>query len=268
MSRPVVYAATIILTRHEAGELQVFMIRRNRKIAFLGGAYVFPGGKLDAEDVALATKYRRAGDRDLVSFCPEHPEGLWAALQVAALRELYEEAGVLLSKTPSSHEPADRGPERFEALAKAGDLDVDALVYAAHWVTPSREGRRYDTHFFVAELPEGQRASHDGSESIEGAWMSPAAALEAHAQKKLYLPPPTQRELELLQEGLASVREREVGPVLPKLVENEAGVEVLLPWDPSYAECDGEGHPGKPRNAREAGLPSRQQVPRALFKAY
>jgi len=159
------------------------------------------------------------------------------ALQ-AAVRELAEEAGVRVL------------PE--------------TLLPWSHWITPSVEPRRYDAKFFLAQLPEGQTAVHDQHETTDSVWLTPAAALEAHAGGALKLPPPTMRNLEelaaftRLDELFAVARSRasSIVPILPKLAADGDTVALLLPWDPDYAQASGEGR-ALPEGHRLHTTPSR-----------
>lgn len=260
------YAATILLIRRAPGGPEVYLMRRNRKMAFMGGAFVFPGGKLSPEDFSVVV----GDDRPLDPTPGRAPEpGLWAALRAAAARETFEEAGVYWGPRPPPAEERGRvhaDPARFGALLEAHPLDLSGLQYCAHWITPSRERRRFDTHFFLGELPEGQEPSPDGSESVQAVWMTPAAALAAHQDQQLYLPPPTYRLLELAAghdsvEALrASFAAQRVVPVLPKLVERDGVALAILPWDPSFTDTEGEGDPTPPGSDREAQLPSAMPV--------
>jgi len=188
-------SATVILLRDGIAGPEVFMIRRLTAMAFAGGMHVFPGGVVDPADAA-------SGDAE-------------AALAVAAIRETFEETGILLADGP----PAD--PEILEAdrLALIAHRVTFAGVCArhgltprphdlrswAHWVTPDFEPRRYDTRFFVAIAPGSQVARDVGGESDAAAWVTPAKALEACANREWLLMPPTETTLrELLDFACAA----------------------------------------------------------------
>jgi 8-oxo-dGTP pyrophosphatase MutT (NUDIX family) len=227
-------AATVVLVRQGEGGVEVFLLRRRKNASFMGGAFVFPGGAKDE------------GEDDL---------------RVTAARELFEEAGVLLAKTPVDRETA--GALRTRALdgeplpallAEARlELDPDALTYFAHWITPSIEPKRFSARFFVAVLPEGQAPSFDARETVDEAWLTPAAALAK--AKELALPPPQVRTLsELLpartvDELLARARERtrHPHPIMPRMAplpSMPGGFALLLPWDPEYLNIGtGDSHP-------------------------
>jgi 8-oxo-dGTP pyrophosphatase MutT (NUDIX family) len=183
LARP---AATIMLLRDGPDGIEVFMVVRHHAIAFAAGALVFPGGRVEESDHELA-----AGD------CP-NPDGLDVdalAFRVAAIRETFEECGVLLARPVGSDElidgpnlkrledqhraPLNAGSIGFDAVLGSEDLLAapDLLVHFAHWITPSNQPKRYDTHFFLAEAPEEHLAVHDGGEAVDSLWITPAQAL-------------------------------------------------------------------------------------------
>ena len=186
---PARLASTVLLLRNSPDGMQVFMVVRNYAIDFASGALVFPGGRVDEADHALAARPER---------CPS-PEGVnEAALvtRVAAIRETFEECGILLARPAGSDRlvSADRlepiavrhrarlaaGETTLAAMADAEDLVLatDALVPFAHWITPAIRPKRFDTHFFLALTPEDQVGAHDGHESVDSVWISPSRALE------------------------------------------------------------------------------------------
>lgn len=256
-------AATVILLR-DAGALEVFLVRRSKGAAFMGGAYVFPGGKLDAADAdeALLSRVRGLDAEAALRALGESAPGDEArdartalALHVAALRETFEESGVLFAESEVAKEPAAIAAARarlaggvsFGALASELDLALDAgaLVPFARWVTPAVEQRRFDARFFVAVAPPGTDARHDDAETITSAWMRPADAIEAHLAAKIDLPPPTLRTLEELvahrraEDALAAARARRPPLVRPVFRDLGDGVWVLaLPGDPEHPERD------------------------------
>lgn len=252
-------AATVVLLRAGGGTAEVFLVKRHGKSAFMGGAYVFPGGKLDATDgevVDLVGEEVAARCRAALEPTPgrtlstEEATGLFAA----AARELFEEAGVLLvegvgdvSRYASWRTKLQEGEATFVDFLRSEGLtpDLDRLVYWSHWITPSLEKRRYDTRFFLVELPEGQTPVHDRKETTEEAWMTAADALAAQARGEVFLPPPTQRTLEEIGDGGAKevferARGRSVAPILPKVALIDERITILLPWDPEYPTTEGE----------------------------
>jgi 8-oxo-dGTP pyrophosphatase MutT (NUDIX family) len=208
-------AATVMLLRQAPAGLEVYMLRRRSSMAFAAGAYVFPGGSVDASDgdegIAWAGPDAQEWGRRL-----DAPAPLARALVCAAVRETFEESGVLLAgPPPASPSPftgaspvlASTGDDEWEAdrqallagsLTLAGLLRRRGLVLRsdllrpwARWITPVTEERRYDTRFFAAALPDGQHARDVGGEADETAWMEPGAALAAARRREIALMPPT-----------------------------------------------------------------------------
>ena len=242
-------AATLLLVR-QAAAMEVLMVKRHHEIDFASGALVFPGGKVHGDDLDPAWT-------DLV----EEPPGLDAdarALRIAALREAFEESGVLLARQtrggafapPSALDGlhakraaiAD-GKESFRAaIEQAGlFLALDALARFAHWITPEGVGRRYDTHFFIANAPDDQIAACDGSETVEAVWLEPNAALADGRSGKWQIVFPTRLNVEMLaasadvDHAMNAARARNVVTVTPKIV-NENGERVLIiPAEAGYS---------------------------------
>lgn len=196
-------AATVILLRQATQGLEVFLLKRSGLSDVLGGAYVFPGGKLDAADsdaeviaridtppAALAEALAEEG------LDPVHA----AALHVAAARETFEECGILLTRD-ATHAIAQDAGERarqgkaFSELLTELDLhlSLSSLVPWSRWITPrmpSVMNKRFDTRFFVAAVPDGLVASHDNRETTESAWLSPRTALDQYWSREIELAPP------------------------------------------------------------------------------
>jgi 8-oxo-dGTP pyrophosphatase MutT (NUDIX family) len=184
---------------------------------------------------------------------------------VAAIRELFEEAGILLARGDAgwiehADEATDARLHESRRAVAAGALPfvsfvrdfelrlaADALCYFAHWITPAVERRRFDTRFFVARMPQRQRALHDRVESIEGEWLTPRSALARYARREIELVPPTICSLDRLtlsdrvDDALEAARALEVVEVLPKIIMDEHGVTILYPGDEDYAA--GVAHP-------------------------
>lgn len=233
--KPIREASSVILVRPRAGsaEVEVFMLRRHRKSSFMSSAFVFPGGAAEASD---------------------------ADARHTGARELFEEAGVLLATSEVNADQLGRWREAINdddheaeldgVLATAGvTLDLDALHYFSHWITPSVERKRFSARFYVAALPAGQTPSFDNKETVDEVWVTPAEALER--SKELKLPPPQVRTFIDLQSaceaGLDAVfaecarRAEHPHPIMPRLCTNEGeGFCLLLPWDPDY-ETRGSG---------------------------
>jgi 8-oxo-dGTP pyrophosphatase MutT (NUDIX family) len=199
---PVRDASTVLLLRDgPGGRPQVWMLTRVAEMAFAGGASVFPGGRVDADDADLPWSGRPA-ERFAVEF--DCPVEFARALVGAAARETFEETGVLLSTPAASIASAQ--PEVESGRLRFGDLltghglaiDADALRPWARWVTPARERnrRRYDTRFFVAKLPASAEAADLTSESVIGEWVTPDDAMAATDRGERYLMPPTRVSLQ------------------------------------------------------------------------
>ncbi len=211
-------AATVLLVRDGPLGLQVFMVVRHRQIEFASGALVFPGGKVDPEDRELA-----GGDED-------------RAARVAAIRETYEECGVLLAeRAAASTEPF------YERLRReAFSLALDALVPFAHWITPKILPKRFDTRFFIVAAPADQTAWHDGDEAVDSLWIEPARALAEGAQGRRTLLLPTRLSLELLGqsatavEALAAARLRTPVVIEPRATKTATGYRLSLPADAGH----------------------------------
>lgn len=245
-------AATVMLLRDGAGGLEVYMLRRVPQMAFAAGMYVFPGGQVDDRD----------GDADIRWVGPPRsawaealavPSELAAALVCAACRETFEEAGVLFAGTDAADVVADTTGEDWEAdrtalvdrsLAFAGMLERRGLVLRtdllrtwSRWITPELEPRRFDTRFFVAALPDGQRTRAVGGEADHVAWLRPAEALAAAERGELRLMVPTEITLSQLADYstaadvLAAARGRTIAPVVPELLLTDEGAEVQLSDD-------------------------------------
>jgi len=250
-------AATVLLLRDGAVGLEVYLLRRVRGMAFAGGMHVFPGGSVDPADAhtQLAWAGPVAAEFALALGCDEP---LARALICAAVRETFEESGVLLAG-PAGSEAAPgavladvSGPEweaervaleaREQSLSQLLTrrrlvLRADLLRPYAHWITPEIEPKRFDARFFLAALPAGQICRAVGSEADSRRWTSPRAALDAGLSM---LPPTAVALLELAHHrdvASALAAPRTIRPVLPKLVVGDDDrVAFLLPGDEGYPE--------------------------------
>ncbi|MGH8867275.1 MAG: NUDIX hydrolase [Actinomycetes bacterium] len=262
-------AATVVLLRDGAGSasggLEVYLLRRAASMAFAAGMHVFPGGTVDSRDVDRTVRW--AGEP------PEHWAQAFAtdvpharALVCAAVRETFEESGVLLagpagepaSGSPSGAVLADTGAEDWErdrgALvdrslgfadlldARGLQLRADLLRPWAHWITPEFESRRYDTRFFVAGLPPGQRPRDVSGEADRVTWVNVSEAVARHAQGEMAMLVPTIATLLDLQQysSVAEVLDagwsREIRPMMPRAVLDGERAWVVLPGEPGYAD--------------------------------
>lgn len=247
-------AATVVVAREREGELQVFCVKRHARSGFMGGAVVFPGGKLAAEDrspewAALCTP--------LSSRCSDFADDADGAraFAIAALRELIEEAALL----PVSGGTLDDAQAKAlrDRLAVAADddallrsllreraltLDTGRLAALARWVTPAAESRRYDTRFYFLPLTEDQAGLHDAHETTQSFWASPSAVLAMWERGEAFLAPPTSRTLELLAPAkdvaaaLAIVRGQSLAPICPHFAMEGERAVLALPGDPLHPD--------------------------------
>jgi 8-oxo-dGTP pyrophosphatase MutT (NUDIX family) len=251
-------AATVILLRHAPG-LEAFLLRRTAAMEFAPGAYVFPGGAVDERDAAPAigeTSWAGPSPADFGDMLGVPPDRA-RALVCAAVRETFEESGVLLAG-PS---PADLVPDGTvlvqdrrslldgslslgELLSRRGLLlRADLLIPWARWVTPEASPRRFDTWFFAAALPSGQTAGLAAAagpaaravpgESESGTWLRPAAALQAARARQITLLPPTAVTLAELaaHHDVASIlaQRRVIAPLLPTVTVEEGRAWLAMP---------------------------------------
>lgn len=232
-------AATVVLLRDGKDGPEVLLLQRSRNAGFVPGAYVFPGGRVDSGDEAFA------------AILPATNTGPPAAYLVSAVREIFEETGVLFARfVDGSWAPDASSDPMLEAWreklmtngATIGDLlfeeglslALDQLAYYAHWITPIAEPRRYDTRFFVAAIPPGRTARPDPREMTDAIWVTPGAALAQFDAGALPMVFPTVKTLQHLNrystvaEILAETRTVSVEPVLPRLVRTARGVRIVI----------------------------------------
>jgi 8-oxo-dGTP pyrophosphatase MutT (NUDIX family) len=251
------HASTVVLLRDRPGGMQAYLLRRTRTMAFAAGMYVFPGGSVDPRDETLSDESWAGPPPAAWASLLSADEGLTKALVCAAVRETFEESGVLLAGSGPDDVVADTTGEDWEtdrvalidrSLSFAAMLDRRGLVLRAdllrpwaHWITPEVEPKRFDTRFFVAALPSGQRPRDVGGEADRVAWVRPADALAAADSGEMGMLPPTAFTLSELAtyDDVAAVLvagdTRDVNPVLPKIVlgdDDEA--RLLLPHDEGY----------------------------------
>jgi 8-oxo-dGTP pyrophosphatase MutT (NUDIX family) len=252
MEAPARPAATVLLLRDGPNGIEVFMVVRHQAIDFAGGALVFPGGRVEEADHELAAR---------VADCP-NPEGLETdvmAFRIAAIRETFEECGVLLARPRGSDDLIDaatlkRLEDQHRAALNAGSIGFDAvlgsegllpapdlLVHFAHWITPASAAKRYNTHFFLAEAPTAHLAVHDGWEAVESVWITPAQALAETEAGKYKLVFATARNLDKLsqartvREAMAAAHAATVVTVLPKGTKLENGKRLMrIPEEAGY----------------------------------
>ena len=249
-------SSTVIVVRDDHGPLEVFMLERHIQSDFAGGAYVFPGGKLDPADADPALAGIVDGWEELAARMEENAE-LVRALAVCAIRETFEEAGVLLARhddgTPVRLDDPQWEDLRVKLASReltAADLAketgiryaADLLRFWQRWVTPIFAPKRYDTRFFVAVMPEGQTPLHDDVETTASTWVRPADAIARGRSGELVIIFPTRMTLESLGglETTASVFDasaaRSTQPVLPRFAVEDGEGRVYLPGDPNPHE--------------------------------
>jgi 8-oxo-dGTP pyrophosphatase MutT (NUDIX family) len=245
-------AATVILLRQDASGVEAFLLRRTAELEFAPGAYVFPGGSVDPRDADPGVGWAGPGPAEFAALLDVPPDRA-RALVCAAVRETFEESGVLLAGASPGDlisDSAALAADRHELLAGTASLAevlarrglmlrADLLTPWARWITPEASPRRFDTWFFAAALPSGQDATaapeghaHPG-ESESGAWLRPASALEAARAGQLTLLPPTAVSLGELA-GHTDVpailaRRQVIRPRLPKVIVEDGRVRLAIP---------------------------------------
>ncbi|MFF8291353.1 NUDIX hydrolase [Streptomyces sp. NPDC016309] len=247
-------AATVLLLREGADGPEVHMLRRRTSMAFAGGAYAYPGGGVDPRD-EHPVRWAGPSPAEWAARLGVGEPAEAQAIVCAAVRETYEESGVLLAGPAPDTVVADTTGDGWEAdraalvareLAFADFLDRRGLVLRsdllgawARWITPEFEPRRYDTWFFVAALPAGQRASNASTEADRTVWIRPADAAAGYDRGELLMMPPTIATLRTLEgygtpaEALAGAREQDLAPVLAQA--RLEGDQVVLSW-PGHEE--------------------------------
>jgi 8-oxo-dGTP pyrophosphatase MutT (NUDIX family) len=275
-------AATVILLREIKPEgFEIFLLKRHEKSSFMGGNFVYPGGRVDREDGSLEICAQCKGlspeeaHRILRgSLSPDESLAHW----VAAIRELFEEAGVLLAyddtgkfinvKDPTEREKVlhyrdsiHKGKMNICQIAQEEKVffALDKLHYYAHWITPEARSERFDTRFFLACHPEGQEASYDQKETTVGVWMTPKQALEENLNGNAALSPPTLKTLEDLSrfkniaEIFNALGKAEIQPILPVLTKIKDESLLIFPWDPEYGIFQKGETPEKVDHGRPSG---------------
>lgn len=248
-------SATVILVRNGRDAPEFFLVRRHRETAF-GDSYVFPGGLVDAQDgeVGLLSSGRIEAEIDALLDL----EGGGLQYFSAAVRELFEEVGVLLAKRAGGsfadgaalegcREPLCRGDATWPALLEREGLTIalDALYYVDFWITPREAPQRFATRFFLAELPPGAPARHREAELTDGRWLTAAAALAASDEDDLPLPRPTRAMLDILKKfatldevlaWAARVERAGVACRRPAIIDRDGQPAVVMPGDTGYPD--------------------------------
>jgi 8-oxo-dGTP pyrophosphatase MutT (NUDIX family) len=238
-------AATVVILRDGAQGLEVFLVKRHGLSDVLGGAYVFPGGKLDAADCAPDTHRHLDQDRAQLHAALGEPgtaPELASGLFVAALRETYEEAGVLFAHGADAHTGAAAD---FHARVLSGSmrLQTQAVHPWSRWITPrmpSVTNKRFDTRFFIAVLSPGQHAAHDNVVATERAWLRPRAALEQYWAREIELAPPQIMSLAHLSryasatEAMAQARRQLPPLIMPEAFQENDERVICYPGHPRH----------------------------------
>ena len=244
-------AATVLLLREGEQGMEVFMVVRHQQIDFASGALVFPGGKLAPGDSDARVLARCSGVEELA------PEQI--ALRVGAIREAFEECGVLLARRrgetaligpeiletlgPRYRKALDRGEIGIGEMLEAEDLVLacETLVPFAHWITPSFMPKRFDTYFYLAVAPSEQIAGHDGREMVDSVWLRPSDALKQAAAGERTIVPATLLNVEKLgfstgvAEALSAARSTRIVTVQPQVVQRGEGMWLQIPAEAGYS---------------------------------
>lgn len=241
-------AATVLLLRDGPQGLEVLMVGRNREMSFRG-AMVFPGGKVDAADSDPRLRPHVHGAAGI-------PEAE-IAHQVAAIREAFEESGVLLARPRGSDAliPAERTEALLalyrQSMAESAafvdlvvsemlDLALDRLVPFAHWIAPSFAPARFDTRFYLAPVPAEHRVQHDGQESMHATWVRPLAAIADAEAGRCTIVFPTRMQLGKLgrsatvTEALQRATTEPMVTVYPVKIETPEGPALKIPAEANY----------------------------------
>ena len=246
VSKPVP-AATILLLRNSPEGLETFMVVRHHQIDFASGALVFPGGKVDPSDFDVRSHCDAADSIDDKTL----------GMMVGAIREAFEESGVLLARAGAESGLISR--DRIASLQAYRDklnkkeitlleflkkedlkLACDRLQLFAHWVTPPMMPKRFDTHFYLAAAPADHLAVHDGYESVDSKWITPKAAVKGASEGLYTIIFPTLMNVELLgqshdvETAMSMARARNVVEVLPWTEKREEGTFICIPTEAGY----------------------------------
>ena len=251
---PVSPAASVVILRDGAAGIETFMLVRQEGsgMAF-SGAFVFPGGKVDKADSASAWK----------THAPSTPDSPGRPYWIAAIRETFEEAGLLLARGQGAGTLLDaRAAHKIvkaDRQSRIGGLEtefvdliaahrlmlaVDQMIHFGHWITPAWAPRRFDTHFFLVAAPVTQLGLFDEAESQEGLWIRPADALAQADAGKRTLVPVTRFSLELLaswgtvEEAVAAARQRRIVTIMPKMEKRDGGRVIQIPEGSGYLSTE------------------------------
>lgn len=253
-------ASTLALLRESPSGFEVLMLQRSHQAVFLPGFYVFPGGAVDDGDQHTELFPHLHGHDDASASAMLNLDAGGLGYLTAAIRECFEEAGLLLAQDLHGHPLGAQHPAFNDARERLtrGELDLlalcrehrlrlplDRLAYIDHWITPPGPPRRFDTRFFVAEAPAGQIARHDGEETIDHCWLSPQAALEEHRAGERLFGAPTLTVLRRLARygtvkealGSAARAKPQSFPTEPWPARRSGEIVQLNPGQPAYQEA-------------------------------
>ncbi len=243
-------AATTVFLRDQDNKLEVLMVERHSDIAFAGGAMVFPGG--------------RVGEGDFASAWRDHADGLagdqqLAAAMVAAVREAFEETGILLARSEDKlldaetvqslqqeRSAVEDDDQFFLDLIRGKNLKLacDQLVFFAHWRAPKGFHKRFDTRFFAAHAPKGQSPIADGREAVTTLWASPQQIIDDADRDVRRVIFPTRRNLELIglgenvQQVLDGAKNRLIEPIEPRVERRGDEQYLVIPSHLGYPICE------------------------------
>ncbi len=255
-------AATVLLLRDGSAGLEVYVLRRRTSMTFAAGMHAFPGGAVDPRDVQDESLRWRGPSTAHWARRLGVPEPAARGFVCAAVRETFEESGVLLASATTDDPVAPTGPQwdmdRLALVARdlalsdllegrGLELRSDLLAPWAHWVTPRFEPRRYDTWFFLAEPPAGQEARDVSGEADRAVWVRPGDAVAAAEAGEVAMLPPTFVVLEELAaygstgDAMAASAGRSLATVMPGWVDHGDKVRFVLPGDPAFPGDDPGG---------------------------
>ena len=253
-------ASTILLLRQKQDVIEVLMAKRSHKTDF-ASLYVFPGGKVDQDDISFGAESKVCDLNDGQLSNRINVESGGSSFWIAAVRECFEEVGVLLTHNSEDKLPNFNKNEKerfsdyrnqllrkkisFKQICEKENFFIKSteIVPFAHWITPEFATRRYDTRFFITRMPENQDINHDGNELIENIWISPQSALQKVQEGKMQMILPTIKCLEQLMEfesidnlmaHYQSLDAKDIQPNLPKFVKKDGQWKELLPGDEGY----------------------------------
>ena len=248
-SNKLIPASTVLVIRDGIDDIEVFMVVRHHQIDFASGALVFPGGKVDKNDLNPGLREYTISSNEI------NDQEL--SYRIAGIRECYEEADVLFAYEENNSDLISN--ERLRKLKKWRDkfnnkegsmydfafeenikFNLDDLIPFAHWITPEMMPKRFDTYFYIAEAPKDHLGSHDGKESVDSIWITPKQALADCDSKKRTIIFPTRMNLEKLsrfktvKEALEKIKKEIIITVEPKIEKNNDGVFLTIPENAGY----------------------------------